>query len=126
MLFTLNRNHVHVTREGPSFRFVKGGPPTQIPRRYAAEVIALGAEPAPEDAEEATEAKRQADAELAADRERLEKVKSTIRALIERNQSGDFTAGGRPNGKKVSALVGDKVTDAEIDAAFAEVKGEEE
>lgn len=124
MKFKLNRNYVHVTKDGPSFRFEKDGEATYVPARYAAEIIGIGGIPSEEDAAEAAAAKSAADKEVAADVARVAKVKEVIKAMHARNQAGDFTAGGKPNPKKVAALVGGEVSQEEIDVAFAEAKAE--
>lgn len=122
MKFKLNRDFVLVTKEGPSFRFVKGQV-TNVPPRYAADVLAIGGEPIEgEDANLAAEVRAEIEREKASDAERLERLRAAIGRLVERNQSGDFTAGGKPNKKKVEALIGGPVSDEEIAVVFEQVK----
>lgn len=125
MKFKLNRNHVLTTKEGPSFRFIKGEV-TLVPPRYAADVLAIGGEPIEgEDATLAAEVQAEINREKAADVERLERLRAAVGRMVERNQSGDFTAGGKPNKKKVEALVGGPVSEEEIAIVFEQVKNEE-
>lgn len=119
--FTLNRDYVLVTRDGPSFRFVKGKT-TNIPMKYVKDVIAIGAEAVDEDQAVADQAHADAAREAASDIERVAKIKEVILRMTERNNSGDFTAGGRPNKKRVETLVGYQVSEEEIAQAFAEAK----
>jgi hypothetical protein len=118
---TLNRDHVHVTREGPSFGFVKDKP-TAVPTRYLAELMAIGAVAVEEDAAAGAQALEDIAREKAADADRLAKIKEVIVRMAERNHSGDFTAGGKPSKKRVETLVGSEVSDAEIAVAFAAAK----
>ena len=119
--FKLNRDYVLVTREGPSFRFVKGQT-TNIPLKYVKDVIAIGAEAVDEDQAVADQARADTAREAASDVERIARIKEVIIRMTERNNSGDFTAGGRPNKKRVETLVGSQVSEDEIAVAFAEAK----
>lgn len=121
MLFTLNRDFVLVTLAGRSYGFKKGVP-LEIPAAFAAQAVAIGAEPAPENAAEVAQIKASADAAQAELQGRGAKIEAAIRIFIERNMPGDFTAGGRPNLKKLAAEVGFEVERDEMEEAFASVK----
>jgi hypothetical protein len=124
MKFTLNRNHVHVTKDGPSYGFKKGIP-LFVPNKYASEVIAIGAEAVEEDEVEAAELRAQVAREQASDRARVDAIKGAVRKLVGRNASGDFTAGGIPKKRPLEAIAGiGDIAQAEIHTAFAEVKQE--
>ncbi len=122
MMFTLNRDYVHVTKDGPSFGFRKGVP-LNVPAEYAADVIALGAEASVADADEAKEVLANVAKEQAYDRARIEKIKAAVETMVKRNRSGDFSGGGKPSKNKVEALAGvGGVSEKEIATAFAEVQ----
>jgi hypothetical protein len=124
MKFKLNRDYVHVTKEGPSFRFRKNGPPTLVPQRYVSEILAIGGEPIDNDKESAAEVIKAVEESAKAVVDRKAKIVEVVRTLSERNISGDFTAGGKPRKARVEALVGSEVTVDEINEAFNQVHAE--
>lgn len=121
MKFTLNRDFVLVTKEGPSYGFRKGAP-VHVQQRHAHLAISIGAEPDADSVERAAEIKADIERDAAADRVRVDKIKAAIQKMVERNSAGDFTAGGKPNRRRVENLVGDQVSDNEVALAFQEVK----
>lgn len=122
--FKLNRDFVLVTEEGPSFRFKKGEP-VLIPKRYVSKVVEIGAEAVDSDASDAdAEVRAEMEREAAADAQRLDRLRDVLGKMIERNNSGDFTAGGKPNKKKVELMFGGEVSDKEVAAVFEQMKQE--
>ena len=121
MLFTLNRDYVLVTLAGRSYGFTKGVP-LEVPAQFAAQAVAIGAEPAPENAVEVAQIKAASDAAQKDLQSRGSRIEAAIRIFIERNMPGDFTAGGRPNLKKLATEVGFEVEREEMEEAFASVK----
>ena len=119
--FKLNRDHVLCTLEGPSFRFKKGEV-TLLPPRYAPAAISIGAEAVDGDEAVNDEIKAEMAREQAATGERLERLRACVQRLVDRNQSGDFTAGGKPNKKKVENLLGGPVGDEELAQVFDLIK----
>ncbi len=45
-------------------------------------------------------------------------IQNAIKTMLERNDEGDFTAGGLPNRKKLSALVGLNVSAEDLTIAW--------
>jgi hypothetical protein len=123
MKFTLNRDYVLVTPEGPSYGFKKGVP-LHVPAKYAAKVLEIGGEPVEEDAEAARDAAEKAQVAVDATADQKAKLLDIVRNIIERNDPADFTAGGRPKQQKVSIVAGFDVSKQQIDAAWASLIAE--
>jgi hypothetical protein len=122
MKFKLNRNYVLTTDSGLSFHFEKDKE-VHIPPKFAQLAINIGAEPVEaKDKAEAERIQRETDAETAAATERDRKLVDAVNLIIERNDSGDFTAGGRPNMKTISRLVGFAVEKDELDRVFDKIR----
>lgn len=122
--FTLNRNHVLVTLDGISYQFKKGEP-TMIQKRHVGLALGIGAEAHGAEAkEDAKEAEAIAERERADNVDRLDKVIAAVRILADRQADGDFTAGGEPKLKRVTAIVGEPVSLEEVKVAFEQVKRE--
>jgi hypothetical protein len=124
MLMKLNRDYVMVTDAGLSYGFTKGVP-MNIPHRFVQKAMDLGAEPVEDDDKsEAAMIQKETDAEVVAAAKRSVIVKAAIKKMMEDNMSGDFTAGGRPNLRRLGVIVGFEVERAEVETWFDEVKAE--
>ena len=55
----------------------------------------------------------------AARAERLARVQTAIRELMERGDESAFTSNGQPRVREVAVILGDEITKGEIEAAFA-------
>jgi hypothetical protein len=123
MKLVLNRDYVMVTNSGRSYEFKKGVP-THVPAMFAQAAINIGAEAVSEDKDEANQLMLDADLEEKARLQREPKLREILVSMIERNESGDFTAGGKPNTGKVQKRFGEPVDRAEVEALFAQVQAE--
>jgi hypothetical protein len=123
MQMQLNRDHVHVSKRGISIRFAKDVP-TFVPPYLVTEVVGLGGtvsetDQSTVDAEMKVVKQAETDAEG-----RSPAIEAAIRTMIERNQRGDFTAGGKPNLNVLSKMVGYTVNADELDAPWRKVRAE--
>lgn len=123
MKMQMHREFSFVAKSGLSWNFVPGVT-IEIPQRHVMEAMQHGAF-AVADSEAAGQA---AQAELVAQRaaldERVPKIQAAIAKLIERNQRGDFTAGGRPNLNVLFRETGFQVTSEELDPIWNEIRRE--
>jgi len=117
MKFVLNRDRVVVSTMGHSVSF-KRGVPTHVPSDMHAEVIGAGAVPEDDLPEDSTpKADHPTDPA-----EREAAIFEAFEALVLRNDSADFTAGGSPKESVVNAAVGFKVPAKEREAAWTKFK----
>lgn len=121
MMMTLNRDYVLVTNAGLHIGFKKGNP-THVPQRFVQLALNMGAEPVEGSKVEADQIQNDSDKEVLEEARRAQKLREAIDQLIERNHSGDFTAGGRPNMKKLSAIVGFDADRDEVEKVFDEMR----
>lgn len=123
MMMQLNREHVLVSKSGLSIQFLKNTP-THVPPRVIREAIALGAEAAEEDKSVVTKAMAELDAAKDEAAARAPTIEAAVRKLLERNQRGDFTAGGRPNMNVLFRETGLQVAPEELEPIWVKVKAE--
>lgn len=122
MKMVMNRDLVHVSDAGLSFRFQKDIP-MEIPKRLVAGVMAIGGVMA-DDAE--TNASAKADiqqAQVDADN-RTPAIEAAIQVLLKRNQRGDFTAGGKPNLNALAKETGFTIGAEELDPIWQKAKND--
>ncbi len=112
MKFTMNRTCVIVSTLGHAIGFEKGVP-THVPPGMYEEVLAKGAAP---DEEIPFDETKVADVSVE-DRKIL--LQAAIEEIVTKNDTADFTAGGLPHAKVLSAKVGFNVLADERDAAYA-------
>ncbi len=117
MKFILNRDRVVASAFGHSVSFKKGEP-THVPPEMYAEVIAAGAVPE----EELTEPVVKKPDYPTAPAEREAALFEAFEAIVLRNDSSDFTAGGNPKDSVVEKAVGFKVSAKEREAAWNKFK----
>lgn len=101
MNFILQRNRTVATLRGHVIEFKKGEP-TYVPPDCYDEVIAIGAVPE----EELVEAEQPAGSEPTDLAARRSALFDAFDAIVLRNNPNDFTAGGVPGAKAVSAILG--------------------
>lgn len=101
MNFVLQRNRTVATLRGHVIEFKKGEP-TYVPPDCYDEVIAIGAVPE----EELVEAEQPAGSEPTELAARRSALFDAFDAIVLRNNSSDFTAGGVPGAKAVAAILG--------------------
>lgn len=101
MNFVLQRNRTVATLRGHVIEFKKGEP-TYVPPDCYDEVIAIGAVPE----EELVEAEQPAGSEPTDLAARRSALFDAFDAIVLRNNSSDFTAGGVPGAKAVAAILG--------------------
>lgn len=123
MKMTLNRNYVLPTPAGLHFRFVKGEA-TEIPAKFVQLALNIGAEAVAEARAEADAIQAETDKEVLEEARRAQKLRKAIEEMVDRNHSGDFTAGGRPNLKRLSALVGFDPDRDEVEKVFDDLRNE--
>ena len=119
-LFVSNRNITVVSLHGYAIKFVKNVP-TYVPRPMHSEVMEKGILPC-DDKGETLDVDKVADPKpapkivLAPEEpaDRAEAIRAVCEAIAERNNSKDFTAGGAPSAKAVSAALGWSVDTVEI------------
>lgn len=122
MKFILHRDRTICTLRGHSIEFKKGEP-TYVPPDCYDEVIAIGAVPE----EELVEAEKPADSEPTDLAARRSALFDAFDAIVLRNNTNDFTAGGVPGAKAVAAVLGwtpDNKERTEAWAKYREEKGE--
>lgn len=123
MMMQLNRDHIVVSKSGPSIQFKKGVP-THVPPRLVPEVLAVGGESVETDKDAEKAALAEINAAKSLLDERAPKVEAAVKALLARNQRGDFTAGGRPNLNVLFKESGLTVDAEELDPIWNKVKAE--
>lgn len=101
MNFVLQRNRTVATLRGHVIEFKKGEP-TYVPPDCYNEVIAVGAVPE----EELAEPEAPAGGEPTDPVARRSALFDAFDAIVLRNNSSDFTAGGVPGAKAVTAVLG--------------------
>jgi hypothetical protein len=117
MKFILNRDRTVASTLGHAIAFKKGVP-THVPPEMYSDVIAAGAVPE----EELTE-KDIPKADHPTDpTEREAALFEAFEALVLRNDSADFTAGGIPRDNVLERAVGFKVSSKEREAAWTKFK----
>lgn len=129
----ISRREINVgSLSGRSILFEKNVP-THVPREMHSEVMEKGILPCDKDGNVLDDV---TDVEVAVSAtplilvapedpaEREEKISAAIFALADRNARGDFTAGGVPHDKAVSAALGWTVEAREVRAVWAKVKPE--
>ena len=112
MKFVMQRNRVVASTLGHAIEFVKGVP-VHVPPAMYAEVMAVGAIPEEEIPENELP---QAPALSAEDRKLL--IQTAIEEIVLRNDPSEFTAGGTPHAKVLSAKCGFIVDAGERDTAW--------
>lgn len=117
MKFILNRDKTVASIMGHCVAFKKGEPTHVPPDMYSA-VIAAGAAPENELAEDVVK-KADHPTEPA---EREAAIFEAFEALVLRNSSDDFTAGGSPKESVLNAAVGFKVPAKEREATWSKFK----
>jgi len=123
MKMTLNRDLTHVSLIGRSVAF-KAGVPTHVPPKMVKEVLQIGGVIADEDEAEVTRTMAQINKDEADAASRAPAIKAAVKQLVERNQRGDFTAGGRPNLNVLAKLTGFTVAAQEMEPLWNEVVAE--
>ncbi len=124
MKMTMNRDILHVSTMGRSVEFKKGVP-IHVPPKMVKEIIALGGTVSEEQDQvevKAVLAEIQKDADDA--EARAPAINEAIRAMVERNQRGDMTAGGRPNLNVLAKLTGFTVSSQELEPLWLAIVAE--
>lgn len=126
----LNRNYTLNTTLGHCVRFKKGVP-TDVPKVIVQQALSVGAEAVDEAAQkevdiEASKDDPKARSAVPTGDERKGKIKEVLEQIASRNQSGDFTAGGKPKLEAINAELDFKVTTEERDELWTEVIQERE
>lgn len=101
------------TSNGSGHSMVLGPEGDDVPQMFIQSAFAAGAIPAEADADEFVSAPK-----ATFEKTDQELIKNAIKTMLERNDEGDFTAGGLPNRKKLSALVGMNVTAEDVTTAW--------
>lgn len=112
--FTLNRDHLHISKLGHTVQFIKGEK-VFVPPALKAEVIAIGAVPADGDTD-VLEDKPEVTQFTAEERE--EELLAAFKLLKERNERGDFTGQGIPAIPALAKIVGFKPEKKEVEALW--------
>lgn len=118
MNFVLHRNRTIASLSGRSVEFQKGVP-TYVPPQMHADVIAAGA--VPESELEDPEVKP---ASAPSGEERVELIKLAMAEIVTDNIREQFTAGGAPHAKALTARLGFEVNSKERDAIWAALQQE--
>ena len=120
MLMKLGRDHVMVTPSGISIGFL-AETPTHVPNRFVREAIAIGAV-AVDNQERVDAVKAEMEAQRAAAEGRSKRIEDGVRAMIERNQRGDFTGAGRPNLRILNRMTDLEITAEELEPIYEKIK----
>jgi hypothetical protein len=129
-LFVSNRTIVVRSTTGGAIGFEKGRP-THVPRHMQAACMEKGIMPCdkdgnavdPDQAPEVTaEVKILIAPEDPADRQKA--ITKAIEGVLGRNDSHDFTSGGTPHEKAVSAALGWRVDQKEVKLAFQKLRAQ--
>ncbi|HYF28588.1 MAG TPA: hypothetical protein VD931_22805 [Baekduia sp.] len=129
-MFVSNRDIVVTSTRGYSLEFVKGVP-MHAPKPMHAELIEKGILPVADgggiDVEAMTEAQGTPKKVLLAPETQEERdvaIEQAIRAVVERNNPSDFTAGGVPSPTTLTAALGWRVDMKEIRGIWTRLKPE--
>lgn len=122
MQFTLNRNYTLKTGTGYIVDFVKNEP-TFVPQDMHKAALAIGAEAVGAKLDVLEDDPATKLAPQGAEREAA--IVTAIQMMVEENTAGDFTANGRPNIKRIEALVDFDIDSEERDAVWAKIKAGE-
>ena len=101
------------TSNGSGHSMVLGPEGAEVPQMFIQSAFAAGAIPAEADADEFVSAPK-----ATFEKTDHELIQNAIKTMLERNDEGDFTAGGLPNRKKLSALVGMNVSAEDLTIAW--------
>jgi len=112
-----------VAKSGHSWNFAPGVT-IDIPQRFVLEAMQHGAFAVETDTEAGKEQMAEIDAEKLKLGERAPKITEAIKKMVERNQRGDFTAGGRPNLNVLFRETGFQVTSEELEPIWDKVRKE--
>lgn len=122
-MFVSDRNITVRSVHGAVIRFVKGEPVYVCPQ-VQNDVFAAGARPVDGETGLKDESERFSLPVPPAGTEREVKIKDVIRAMVVRNQRGDFTGSGKPNAMEITKTVGFRVEVSERDKLWDEVSHE--
>jgi len=114
MKFALNRDRILATTKGHTIEFKKGEL-THVPPECYDEAIAIGAVPESEIEDDANTGPRRPESEL----ELRQQVFAAFDAMVLKNEREDFTAGGAPHPKALSARLGWRIDAKERDTLWA-------
>lgn len=115
--YVLNRNHTHRSLQGFTVEFVKGTP-VFVPPIIEKEVVAIGAQRVDGDNPDVVE-DIPVEQPPMSDDARLDELYAAFDLLVERNDSGDFTAQGIPTVKAVEKIVSFSVDKKEVAEAYS-------
>ena len=112
--FTLNRNHLLISKLGHSVQFVKGEK-VFVPPPLKPEAIAIGAVPADGNTDVLEDEK---EVVALTEEERAEQLIAAFKLLKERNERGDFTGQGIPAIPALAKIVDFKPEKKEVEALW--------
>lgn len=118
--YVLNRNYTHRSLLGHSVEFKKGEP-VFVPPILEKEVVAIGAQRVDGDNPAVVEEVKKAE-EVLSDEQRKEELYAAFDLIVERNDSGDFTAQGIPTVKAVEKIVSFNVDKKEVVDTYGEYR----
>ncbi len=101
------------TSNGSGHSMVLGPEGAEVPKMFIQSAFAAGAVPEDADTDEFVSAPK-----ATFEKTDQELIQNAIKTMLERNDEGDFTAGGLPNRKKLSALVGMNVSAEDLTIAW--------
>ena len=118
--YVLNRNYTHRSLLGHSVEFKKGEP-VFVPPILEKEVVAIGAQRVDGENPAVVEEIKKAE-EVLSDEQRKEELYAAFDLIVERNDSGDFTAQGIPTVKAVEKIVSFNVDKKEVVDTYGEYR----
>lgn len=118
--YVLNRNYTHRSLLGHSVEFKKGEP-VFVPPILEKEVVAIGAQRVDGENPAVVEEIKKAE-EVLSDDQRKEELYAAFDLIVERNDSGDFTAQGIPTVKAVEKIVSFNVDKKEVVDTYGEYR----
>lgn len=118
--YVLNRNYTHRSLLGHSVEFKKGEP-VFVPPILEKEVVAIGAQRVDGENPAVVEEVKKAE-EVLSDEQRKEELYAAFDLIVERNDSGDFTAQGIPTVKAVEKIVSFNVDKKEVVDTYGEYR----
>ena len=118
--YVLNRNYTHRSLLGHSVEFKKGEP-VGVPPILEKEVVAIGAQRVDGENPAVVEEIKKAE-EVLSDDQRKEELYAAFDLIVERNDSGDFTAQGIPTVKAVEKIVSFNVDKKEVVDTYGEYR----
>ena len=118
--YVLNRNYTHRSLLGHSVEFKKGEP-VFVPPILEKEVVAIGAQRVDGENPAVVEEVKKAE-EVLSDEQRKEELYAAFDLIVERNNSGDFTAQGIPTVKAVEKIVSFNVDKKEVVDTYGEYR----